>query len=227
MSWCHEGRRGASSRRNSSTALLAAASQAAGSCSAWPGRSLQVAKPADPQPTVTPSRSKATTLTAEVPRSIPNTSFPAEDSAMGADIFHHRAGRLERSLDVIVRMCERDEQILERMRMKQDAPVEHAFPPEAEQLMAGMTGGVAIVADSLLGEPDLQYRSHPGDIRIQARIAQGAIQTGKQAFTTRIQSLIHSRLSQLIERRVGRSNGDGVGSVSARHRHSAIRDETH
>jgi len=85
------------------------------------------------------------------PRSIPNTSS-WEPGLVGlgsawARMSFTTAPQPQRLIDIVVRMREGDEQVFERMGMKQHAAVQHSLPPPPEVFMACVTGGVAVVAD--------------------------------------------------------------------------------
>src|SRR6185437_8651920 len=63
--------------------------------------------------------------------------------------------RRERLRNVGVGVRRRDEQVLVRTRVEQDATRQHAPPPAIEQLLVGVAFGVAIVVDFFLRKPHL------------------------------------------------------------------------
>src|ERR1700674_3169721 len=171
-----------------------------------------VGNDADPAATKAPSLAAATIFTADVPRSIPNTSGwePGSvagcrrasvcGSAMGAHGFHNRAGSLQRLIDIVVRMREGDEQVFERMGVKQHAAVQHSLPPPPEAFMVRVTGGVAVVADRMLGEPHLQHRADSHDVRAEPGIVLDSLEAGEQSPATSVQPLVYAGLRQLVQR---------------------------
>ena len=83
------------------------------------GTVQSVAKPASPSPMTAPSNANATTLTAEVPRSIPRVNCGGI-TASDMQLQHARdlIGSLQGTIDVRIGVRERNEQILEGARME-------------------------------------------------------------------------------------------------------------
>src|SRR5882757_8365251 len=147
----------------------AARSQSAGCCSAWSGSEQSVSKPAAPSPTTSSSVANATTLTAEVPRSTPRVSRRSGvESDMSAQQSRDLVGGRQGPVDIRVGVGKRHEQIFKRARMEQDVALQHALPPSPENLVVGVTGGIAIVADGFFRKPYLQDGSQAHHVGRQA-----------------------------------------------------------
>ena len=71
------------------------------------------------------------------------------------------------------------EEILESVRMEQHPAIQHTLPPHAELVMTRITGGIAVVADRVLGEPDLQHGTQAHDVCGELRIVQDPLETGE------------------------------------------------
>src|SRR5579871_6604015 len=151
--------------RSAATASAAARSHSCGSCSAWPGSALVVAMSTLAWASTRPVPSVSAALSAEVPRSSPSASGGGR-SGMRLQRRDRAARGLERGVDVLVRVREGHEEVLEGMRVEEYAPLEHPLPPLAEERVARVAMGVAVVADGHLREPHLHHRSQSHDVRV-------------------------------------------------------------
>src|ERR1700675_3123237 len=91
---------------------------------------------------------RATTLTAEVPRSMPSVSADAGiESDMGAELSRDLIRRFQRTVDILIGVGKGDEQVLERSGMEQDVALQHALPPAPEHGMVGVSRSVAVIVN--------------------------------------------------------------------------------
>src|SRR5579871_5222295 len=206
-------------------ALTKASIQSEGACSACSGNALSVENDASLSPTSAPSAARATTLTADVPRSIPR--MRDESSDMSAQPACDLVGHRQRTLDIAIGVGEGNEQIFEGARMEQHATLEHSLPPEAKELMVCIARGIPVVADWTFREPDLQYRPQADHESGQSMSHEDFGESLVEAGTTLEQRLIAAGLCKLIECRVRRRDRYAIRTIGSRHRYRAIRYQRH
>src|ERR1700730_4883518 len=112
------------------------------------------------------SDDRTTTLTAEVPRSMPSVSADAGiESDMGPKLPRDIIRRFQRTVDILIGVRKGYEQVLERPGVEQNVALQHALPPAPEDSMVGVSRSVAVIVNRLLGEPHLQDGSQSHHVR--------------------------------------------------------------
>src|SRR5215469_455432 len=126
----------------------------------------------------------ATTLMADVPRSMPSTQPSSRRGVIiPVPCPDNTVDRFKGHVNIPIIVREGEKQVLKGIRMKEDTFLHHFLPPDAEQVFPCMTDGIAIVTNGRVGEPYLKKWSQPNDIGVKACKFQALSDTFHQSFT--------------------------------------------